>query len=66
MIPKGYEPFYLFLGSHTALAQFLVLTCDLKYTFLNEINIDPFIKCTLYLLIVSIVSLSGPPGVLHM
>ena len=38
----------------------------LKYTILNEVNIDPFIKhkptILLYLLIVSIVPLPGPFG----
>lgn len=45
MTAKGCDPFYLSWGPDTGVAKCLVLTYDLKYTFLSEISIDLFIKC---------------------
>lgn len=70
MILKENEPFCLSWDIEAALGWSLVLNCDLKYMFLNEINIDPFIKykpiILLHLFIVSVVPVPGPLWVLNM
>lgn len=45
MTATGCDPFYLSWDPDTGLAKCLVLTYDLKYTFLSEIRIDLFTKC---------------------